>query len=63
MEDIFAEAGIVVDKDNRKAVDRRIHEIAGIEYKDCPQAWRRVKEMTGDDAGRRAFVEKLKAAE
>jgi hypothetical protein len=62
MKDVFEEAGIEVGPDNKKGVDRRIHEIVGVTYKDCPAAWRAVKEEINDEASREAFVKRLKAA-
>ena len=62
MKDVFEEAGIEVGPDNKKGVDRLIHEIVGVTYEDCPAAWRAVKEEINDEASREAFVKRLKAA-
>ena len=63
MKDVFAEAGVEVTKENKKDIDRAIHKIAGIEYKDCPTTWRALKEkFLADDRKRAAFVKKLKKA-
>lgn len=63
MKDVFAEIGIEITKENKKDIDRTIHEIAGIEYKDCPTTWRTLKaEFLGDEKKRAAFVNKLKRA-
>lgn len=62
MKDVLSEAGIEVDESNKKDVDRAIHEIVGVDYKDCPQAWRRVKETISEERGRREFVNRLRAA-
>jgi len=52
----YNKAGIEVTKENKKEVDKLIHSIVGVEYKDCPAAWREVKKrMTDDD-----FVARLK---
>ena len=40
MKDVLDEAGIRVDKENKKDVDRIIHEIVGVEYKDCSPTWK-----------------------
>ena len=61
MNDIFAEAGVEVTKENRKDLDRKVHEIVGVPYKDCPAAGRAVKAMMADDAGRRELVARLKS--
>jgi hypothetical protein len=50
MEEIFSQAGIEITKDNKKDIDRAIHTIVDIVYKNCPDAWKKVKEIIkGDD--------------
>jgi Holliday junction resolvasome RuvABC DNA-binding subunit len=66
MADVFAEAGIDLDevkadKARKKEVDAKIHALVGIGYKDCPQAWKKVKEMLADDKGRAKLVKALKS--
>jgi len=60
MADIFEEAGVEVTPRNRKDVDRKIHEIVGVTYKDCPATWRKVKEMKAEAAGRDELISRLK---
>lgn len=60
MKDVFARAGVEVTKENRKEVDRVIHSIVGVEYKNCSATWRAVKERLSEDEG--SFIEKLKNA-
>ena len=43
MKEIFEKAGIQITKENRKEVDRAIHSIVGIEYKNCSATWKEVK--------------------
>lgn len=43
LQEIFKKAGIEVTKDNKREVDKIIHTIVGIEYKNCPATWREVK--------------------
>jgi hypothetical protein len=63
MADIFEEAGIVPRKDNRKDIDRAVHTLLGVEFKDCPTTWKNVKARTRSDAeSRAAFVAELRAA-
>jgi hypothetical protein len=58
---LFAEAGLEITPDNKKAVDRAIHRMVGVDYKDCPATWKRVKaRFLSDDTTRKKFVEKLK---
>ena len=60
MKDVFARAGVEVTPENRKEVDRAVHSIVGVEYKNCPAAWAAVKEHLREDEG--AFIEKLRNA-
>jgi len=63
LDDIFNEAGIVVTPANRKQVDQAIHQIVGVEYKECPAAWKKLKrEILQDEKKRRGFVQKLREA-
>ncbi len=43
LKDVLAEAGVEVTPANKKDVDRALHEIVGVAYKDCPGAWRNLK--------------------
>jgi len=49
-----------VTKENKQKIDRIIHGIVGVDYKNCPATWRRVKErLATDEAG---FIRELKEA-
>ena len=57
---MFKKAGIEVTKENRQQIDKIIHDIVGVEYKNCPATGRQVKKrMAEDEAG---FVVLLKNA-
>lgn len=60
MKDIFAEIGVEPTKETKKDMDRRIHELLGVEYKNCSTTWKHVKEKLGED--REGFIESLKVA-
>jgi hypothetical protein len=63
MKDIFREAGIEVTPENKKQVDRAIHEVVNTTYKDCPGTWKEVKKkLASSEAEKREFIKKLKAA-
>ena len=63
LKDLLSDAGIEVTPDNRKQLDRSIHEIVGITYKDCPGTWKQVKQkLASSEAEKKAFIKKLKAA-
>jgi len=60
LKEIFQKAGITVTPQNRQQIDKIIHNIVGVEYKNCPETGRQVKKrMTEDEAG---FVATLKNA-
>jgi len=63
LQNIFAEAGIDVNPGNKKQLDRAIHDIVGVSYKDCPATWRKLKhEILGSEQGRRDFIARLQSA-
>jgi hypothetical protein len=49
LDEVLKEAGIEVTTKNRKKIDEAMHRIAGVEYKSCPSAWKRIKEMMAED--------------
>lgn len=59
LKDVFVKAGIEVTKENKRDLDKIIHKIMRVEYKNCPDTWKEVKKkLAEDEAG---FVSKLKA--
>jgi len=60
IQQIFKRAGIEVTRENKREIDRIIHSIVGVEYKNCPAAWREVKKRIAEDE--EGFVSKLKEA-
>jgi hypothetical protein len=61
MKDILAETGVEIDPGNKKDVDRIIHGIMEVEYKDCPRTWKAIKEkIMGDEKAKNQFIKKLK---
>ena len=63
MKDVLDEVGVEITPGNKKEIDRILHGIAGVEYKNCSPAWKKIKEMVkGDTADRNRFIEKLKLA-
>jgi predicted Fe-Mo cluster-binding NifX family protein len=49
LQGIFEEAGIEVTEANKREVDKVIHEILGVKYKNCPAAWKEVKKRIAED--------------
>jgi hypothetical protein len=60
MKDVFARAGVEVTKENRKEIDRVVHSIVGVEYKNCSATWGAVKDYLREDEG--TFIAKLRNA-
>jgi hypothetical protein len=60
LQPIFEKAGIEVTSENKKELDKIIHRIVNVEYKNCPATWKEVKKLITEDEDNFAF--KLKAA-
>jgi len=58
LKEIFKKAEIEVTNENKREIDKIIHELVGVEYKNCPAAWREIKTRIAQDEG--GFVLKLK---
>lgn len=43
LKQVFEKASIKVTPENKKEIDRIIHNIVGVNYKNCPETWRQVK--------------------
>ena len=62
MKEIFENVGIEVTKANKKQVDKIVHGLVDIEYKNCSPTWKAVKEqIKGDDKTRNRFIKRLRA--
>jgi len=63
LRDIFEKAGITVTGENKRQIDKAIHKIVGVEYKNCPATWREVKKrITKDEETLKNFIIQLKEA-
>jgi len=60
LQQVFEKAGVEVTSENKREIDRVIHGIVGVDYKNCPAAWKEVKKRIAEDE--EGFVSKLKAA-
>ncbi len=59
LREVFSKANIEVTQENKQELDKIIHKIMRVEYKNCPATWREVKKrLAEDEAG---FVSKLEA--
>jgi len=54
LNEVFRKAGIEATSQNKREIDKVIHNIVGVEYKNCPAAWREVKRRLAEDE--KAFV-------
>jgi hypothetical protein len=62
MKDVLTEAGIEVTSENKKKVDRIIHELVEVDYKNCSPTWKGVKEhIKHNDKARNQFIARLKS--
>jgi hypothetical protein len=60
LKEVFKKADIEATPENRTEIDRVIHGIVGVKYKNCPATWRQIKtRLAQDEAG---FVSKLREA-
>ena len=57
---IFIKAGIEATNEKKGEIDRAIHGIVGVDYKNCPDACGEVKKRIAEDE--EDFVAKLKEA-
>ncbi len=61
LKNIFDEAGIEINSGNKKQIDQAIHQIVGVDYKDCPGTWQRLKQQVlADEPKRQEFIAKLR---
>jgi uncharacterized protein YijF (DUF1287 family) len=57
---IFQKAGIAVTKENRQELDKIIHQLVKVNYKNCPQTWKEIKKRRAEDQDH--FIAQLKTA-
>ena len=63
LKEVFKKAGVEVTPQNRTEIDRIIHDIVGVKYKNCPETWKKLKQqLAGDDQARQEFIRQLKSA-
>lgn len=49
MRHIFDRAGIEITSDNKKEIDKLVHTIVGVKYKNCPAAWKEAKRRIAEN--------------
>jgi len=60
LNDVFSKAGIQVTSENKREIDKIIHGIVGVDYKNCSAVWREVKKRIAND--QEGFATQLKDA-
>jgi len=60
LQGVFKKAGVTVTNENKREVDKVIHKIVDVEYKNCSSAWKEVKKKIAENED--AFVSLLKQA-
>ncbi len=60
LQQIFLKAGIEVTKENKRKIDKIIHDLVKVNYKNCPATWKEVKKSIAEDEEN--FVTKLRDA-
>jgi len=58
LHDLFNKAGIEVTSKNKREIDRVIHAIVGVKYKNCSATWKEVKKRIAENE--EDFVSRLK---
>jgi len=57
---VFEKAGVDVTNANKHEIDKVIHGIVGVEYKNCSATWKEVKKRLAEDED--GFITALKQA-
>jgi hypothetical protein len=57
MKGIFTEIGVEVTKENKRDIDKKIHELLGVDYKNCSSTWKEIKKRITEDES--AFMTSL----
>ena len=60
LKDIMDETGITVTPQNKKEIDRAIHELVGTTYKDCPATWKSLKKELLNEQTNNLLIQKLR---
>jgi ATP-dependent Zn protease len=58
LQSVFKKAEIEVTEENKRDIDKIVHRIVHVEYKNCSATWKKVKKLIAEDEDN--FVAKLK---
>jgi hypothetical protein len=63
IKELLNQAGIEVTPANKKLLDRAIHEIVGVNYKDCPSTWKALRQQVlSSEQKRQELINRLRDA-
>jgi len=57
---IFVELGVEVTPENKRDIDKKIHKLVGVEYKNCSATWKEIKKLRAE--GESKFMTALEGA-
>jgi len=60
MSGIMEEAGVTITKENKKDIDRALHSLVGVEYKNCSATWKELKKIQQTEEGKRTILQTLR---
>jgi len=60
LRDFFDKAGIKVTDENKRQIDRIIHDMMRVKYKNCSATWKEVKKRMAEDE--ETFISQLREA-
>ncbi len=61
MKEVFKEAGVEITKENKKDIDKILHSLVDVKYKNCSPTWKAIKEhINVHDKERSRFAKRLK---
>lgn len=49
MKQIFVEIGVDVTPENKRDIDKQIHKLLGVNYKNCSETWKELKKRRDED--------------
>ena len=46
---VFEKTGVTITRENKQDIDKVIHSLVGVEYKNCSATWKEVKKRMAED--------------
>ena len=46
---VFDQIGIEITPENKKEIDKKIHTLVGVDYKNCSATWKAIKALKAED--------------